>query len=86
MVEFPEPDKLSKYGRSLYGASQEVLQTRVIVAEPRLRVGALERSNVNPVTELVSMMDAARAYEAHQRVIQAFDDSLDAAVNEIART
>ncbi|UCD57128.1 MAG: flagellar hook-basal body protein [Candidatus Hydrogenedentota bacterium] len=85
VVDFPRPYRLSKYGQNLYGASEEVRQTRSTVAAPHLRVGALERSNVNTVAELTLLMDAARSYEAHQRVIQAFDESLDSAVNEIAR-
>lgn len=86
IVDFPQPYKLSKQGRNLYGATEQVRQTGTTVDVPSLRVGMLERSNVNTVAELTSMMDAARNYETHQRVIQAFDESLDAAVNEIART
>jgi flagellar basal-body rod protein FlgF len=47
--------------------------------------GALESSNVNPVREMVDLIGAFRAYEASQRVIKAHDDTLDRAVNEIAR-
>lgn len=45
----------------------------------------LETSNVNPVTAMVDMMSALRAYEANQKVVQAMDDTLGKAVNEIAR-
>jgi hypothetical protein len=31
-------------------------------------------------------MDTSRSYEAHQRVIAAFDELLDATVNDLART
>ncbi len=47
--------------------------------------GALESSNVNPVREMVDLIGAFRAYEASQHVIKAHDDTLDRAVNEIAR-
>lgn len=86
IVDFPKPYKLSRYGRDLYGAAEEVRAAAAPVATPSLRAGALERSNVNTIEELAAMMDAARSYEAHQRVIIAFNESLDAAVNEIART
>jgi flagellar basal-body rod protein FlgG len=85
-VDFFQPYTLTKYGRSLYGADEETRQTRMRPFEPNLRVGALEHSNVNPITELTLLMNTARSYEAHQRVIAAFDRILDAAVNEIART
>jgi flagellar basal-body rod protein FlgG len=85
IVDFPEPDLLSKYGQNLYGAVEQVRQSRQEVDTPSLRVGALEHSNVNPIAELTSLMDAARSYDSQQRVIQALDESLQAAVNEIAR-
>ena len=85
LVDFRRPYELTKYGRNLYGVADELLRTRAPAAESRLRVGSLEHSNVNPITELALMMDAARAYETHQRVVQAFDETLDAAVNRIAR-
>ena len=84
LVDFPQSSGLLKYGRNLYGATEDTRRTRV-PADARLHVGAIERSNVNPITELVLMMDAARAYETHQRVVQAFDETLSAAVNRIAR-
>ncbi len=86
IVDFPRPYKLSKQGRNLYSATEEVARTKTTIDIPQLQVGMLERSNVNPIAELTSMMDAARSYETHQRVIRAFDESLDAAVNQIART
>ncbi|GAB4349025.1 MAG: flagellar basal-body rod protein FlgF [Candidatus Abyssubacteria bacterium] len=85
VVDFPRPHRLTEYGENYYAAPAEVRQTRTVVEQVQLRVGALERSNVNPIVELINLMDAARSYESQQRVIQAFDQSLDAAVNEIAR-
>ena len=85
IVDFPQPYQLSRFGQNLYGATDEVLQTRVPVGVPSLRVGVLEHANVNPIAELTELMDAARSYEAHQRVIVAFDEMLEKAVVEIAR-
>lgn len=85
VVDFPEPERLLKQGKNLYNADESVSRRRVTIERPELRVGMLERSNVNTVAELTSMIDAARNYESHQRVIRAFDQSLDTAVNEIAR-
>jgi flagellar basal-body rod protein FlgG len=86
VVDFPQPHRLTRYGRNQFGADEETAATREPVATPSLRVSALEHANVNPIAELVAMMDASRSYEAHQRVIIAMNESLDAAVNEIART
>jgi len=50
-----------------------------------VRQGYLERSNVDAAQAMVDMMTALRLYEANQKVIQAYDQSLDKAVNEIGR-
>lgn len=86
IVDFPGPYQLIRYGRNLYGADEETSRMSAPVAAPNLRAGALEQSNVNPIAELTAMMAASRSYEAHQRIIIAFNESLDAAVNEIARS
>ncbi len=52
---------------------------------PRLVVGALEASNVNLVREMVSMIELMRAYESHQKVIHAHDETLGRAINELPR-
>ena len=85
LMDFIRPYELTKYGENLYGASEEMRQIQSTVVETNVRVGALEQSNVNPITELTLLMDTARSYEAHQRVIAAFDELLDSAVNDIAR-
>jgi flagellar basal-body rod protein FlgF len=55
------------------------------VATPRLIIGMLEGANVNIVREMVEMIEYLRAYETHQRAIQAQDETLGRAINEIAR-
>lgn len=67
-----------KEGDSLYsGAAGEAQDFEV-------RQGYLEGSNVNPLSEMVAMMSAVRAYEASQKVIQATDSTLEKA-NEVGR-
>ncbi|RJP26163.1 MAG: flagellar hook-basal body protein [Candidatus Abyssobacteria bacterium SURF_5] len=85
VVDFPKPYPLTPYGDSLFGATEAGATASFVVPDPRVRVGALEGSNVNPIAELVSLMSAARSYESSQRAVQALDESLDAAVNRIAR-
>ncbi len=45
--------------------------------------GYLENSNVEPVLEMVKMIDVYRSYEADQRAIQVQDGTLDRAVNDV---
>lgn len=47
--------------------------------------GYLEAANVEPVLEMVRMIDMYRAYEADTRAIQVQDITLDRAVNEVGR-
>jgi flagellar basal-body rod protein FlgG len=51
-----------------------------------LRQGFLEGSNVNSVGEMVTMIQVMRAYEANQKAIQAHDQTLEKAVNEVGRS
>lgn len=85
IVDFPRPYPLIPFGNALFGATEAGAQSAFEVPEPRLRVGALEGSNVNSISELTALMTAARSFETSQRIVQAFDESLDAAVNRIAR-
>lgn len=47
--------------------------------------GFIEQSNVDPTQSMIDMMTASRMYEANQKVIQAYDKSMEKAVNEIGR-
>ncbi|HLU20937.1 MAG TPA: flagellar hook-basal body protein [Bacillaceae bacterium] len=47
--------------------------------------GFIEASNVDPSKAMTDMLTAYRAFEANQKVIQAYDKSMDKAVNEIGR-
>lgn len=70
-------------------ANKQVVGTlRIEGATNRGRViqGSLEDSNVNVVQEMVSMITGLRAYEANQKAIQAIDQTLDKAINQMGRT
>ncbi|MEI2666694.1 flagellar hook-basal body protein [Rossellomorea sp. LJF3] len=47
--------------------------------------GYLERSNVDASRTMTDMMSAYRAFEANQKVLQAYDRSMEKAANEIGR-
>lgn len=70
---------LTKAGNGLYVGAAKPL------ANPRLEPGYLEASNVNAVTEMVHMIATLRVFEANQRVVQAQDETLQKAVNDLAR-
>ncbi|GAB6086264.1 flagellar hook-basal body protein [Alkaliphilus crotonatoxidans] len=47
--------------------------------------GYLEASNVNPIREMVEMISAYRTYESNQKVVRAYDEILQRAVNDIGK-
>lgn len=50
-----------------------------------VRQGALEGSNVSAITEMLSLIQTTRQYEACQKALQAVDSTLDRAVNDVGR-
>jgi flagellar basal-body rod protein FlgG len=47
--------------------------------------GFLEEANVEPVIEMVNMIDIYRSYEAEYKAVQIQDSTLERAVNEVGR-
>ena len=56
------------------------------IEEVRVRQGHLEMANVNVVKEMIDLIAVMRAYEANQKIIQAHDETLGKAVNEMGRS
>jgi flagellar basal-body rod protein FlgG len=81
VVSFSDPEQLIKFGDSLFRATPEAAPT--VNDEARIRAGALEGSNVQPLQEIVRMIEAQRAYQAHQKVIQAIDQTLESRIRQI---
>jgi flagellar basal-body rod protein FlgF len=79
---FPDESVLTKEGTSLYNSGGTA---PVPVQDPGLITRALEKSSVDPVTEMVSLITAMRAYEAAQRAIQSHDETLGMAVERVGR-
>ena len=80
IVQFPNPAGLSSEGGNLF--SQTVASGDPVQAQPgdpgvaTLLGGHIERSNVQVVKELISLITAQRAYEINSRAIQAGDEML----------
>ena len=69
IVNFNDPGKLQKEGlyKLVWNGTPDGVQD---VSEPNLKSGALERSNVNAVDEMVHLMSAYREFEAVQRTLK----------------
>lgn len=51
----------------------------------QIKQGFVERSNVDAQQTMTEMMNTYRVFEANQKVLQAYDRSLEKAVNEVGR-
>ncbi len=82
--EFENEDRLARLGGSLYAAPEDG-SLPPIESETAIRQGFLEQSNVDVTREMIDMITTSRNYEQNQRVIQTLDQTLDQAVNNVAR-
>ncbi|MCL2880631.1 MAG: flagellar basal-body rod protein FlgF [Treponema sp.] len=87
VVDFDLDRYLEKQGTSLYKESPTSGPAAVIDdgKRPRVIQGFVEASNVDPVVEMVQMIEVNRAYEANQKVIQTEDSALGVLLNQVAK-
>ncbi len=82
VVDFADYNFLAHYGENMYelvdGGQAQPSDAAVVQ-------GTLEMSNVNVVSEMVEMIQIARAYETNQKMIQTIDSTLEKAVNDIGK-
>lgn len=88
IVRFENERFLKKEGESLYIDTLE--SGKAYVAElgidrPTVISRFLEMSNVNPVNEMVRMIEVQRAYELNSKTIMTADALVGKAVNEVGR-
>ena len=83
IVDVRQPRYLQKQGDSFWNTTRESGEATIIESNrPQVHQGFLETSNVNPVTEMVQMIEVNRAYEANQKVIQTQDQNASRLINE----
>jgi flagellar basal-body rod protein FlgG len=86
IVNFEQPRYLAKQGNSQWkdtensGAAQTIPDSQ----RPKVRQGFVEGANVNPVTEMVQMIEINRAYENNSKMIQTHDNLMGKLINEAA--
>ncbi|MGO8693643.1 MAG: flagellar basal-body rod protein FlgF [Rectinemataceae bacterium] len=87
VVDFNKDRFLAKQGSSLWRSTEESGDATIISGggRPQVIQGYVEASNVNPVVEMVQMIEVNRAYEANQKTIQSEDSMLGRLINEVVR-
>lgn len=82
VVDVEDYNYLKKYGENLFDLVEGGTLTQSTAA---VEQGCLEQSNVQVVKEMVEMINVTRAYETNQKAIQAVDETLDKAVNQVGK-
>jgi flagellar basal-body rod protein FlgG len=87
IVGFDYDRDLKKQGNSLWKSTPVSGDAQMLPVGERPRVvqGFLEASNVDPVLEMVNLIEVNRAYEANQKVIQSGDQMLGILINQTAK-
>lgn len=77
-VDFDNYKQLIKIGSNLYEGQAPIESDNILIKQ-----NSLEKSNVNIINEMTNMMTVMRTFEANQKVVQAMDETLGKAVNEV---
>jgi flagellar basal-body rod protein FlgG len=89
IVGFNDVREIKKAGQNLYRATEDSGPATILEVtgnkRPKVIWQFLEGSNVNPVTEMVKLIEDQRTYEANAKMVQSHDNLLGRAVNDIAR-
>jgi flagellar basal-body rod protein FlgG len=82
LLEFNQPGQLTPIGGGCYVANNPQLQSTPAQSSS-LRQGFLEMANINPTTEMASLISATRSFEANQKVMQIQDDRLGRTISDL---
>jgi len=87
IVDFELDRYLEKQGISFWRESKTSGPARLMneIDRPKVVQGFLEASNVDPVLEMVQMIEVNRSYEANQKVIQSEEQALGTLINQVAK-
>ena len=81
--DFEDTSVLKKIGDNLFVATAEVESFEPL--NTTIKQGFLEKSNVNPVEEMMGLIEVQRQFESTQKIIRALDDTFRSAVNQVGR-
>jgi len=86
VVNVADKDGLEKIGNSLYGFKKGHNPEIMARANPSVKAGFVEGSNVNVVQEMTDMIKTQRIFESTQKAISAYDSMNDKLVNIVGKT
>ena len=80
IVNIP-PEALERQGNNLFSVKEGFMPQPVETVS--LVQGSLEKANVEPISEMVEMIAASRAYESFQKVIRAANDAYSYSMHNV---
>jgi flagellar basal-body rod protein FlgG len=83
IVDFNDYEKINKSGNSQY--TNNDLENVKDLEDFRIIQGGLEGSNVDPMVEMVQLLETQRNFESTQRAVRSIDDALKKATNEVGK-
>ena len=83
IVDFNDYEKINKSGNSQY--TNNDLENVIELEDFRIIQGGLEGSNVDPMVEMVQLLETQRNFESTQRAVRSIDDALKKATNEVGK-
>lgn len=84
LAESDNPEGLVREGNGLF-RTEDNAPLPALAGGAEIRQGFLEASNVDASRTMTDMLTAYRTFEANQKLVQAYDRSMEKAVNEIGR-
>jgi flagellar basal-body rod protein FlgG len=87
IVDFDKVRYIQKQGSSFYKSTDVSGDAHILEvgSRPRVVQGFVEGSNVDPVLEMVQMIEVNRAYEANQKAIMTGDSMLGVLINQVSK-
>ncbi|MGH1365009.1 MAG: flagellar hook-basal body protein [Calditrichia bacterium] len=83
LVNYENPESLIKLGGNLFQATDESVP--MLIGDSQVQQGFLENSNVNPVEEMVQLVELQRQFESVQRMVRSLDDTFKLAANQVGK-
>lgn len=81
LVQFANPEALIPLGNGIYEAGAAQVQESKNPSS--LRIGFLETSNVSTPQEMVRLTETVRHFEALQRLVQGYDETLEKTIRKL---
>ena len=82
ITDFEDYNYLEHYGENYYQTVEGFEEKN---GDFKIMSGYLEMSNMSVVSEMVNMISVSRAYETNQKIVQAYDSSLEIAANQLGK-